>query len=341
VAFTLIELLVVIAIIAVLIGLLLPAVQKVREAANRLTCINNQKQLGLAVHNFHDTYRVLTPVVYWQGMTGNLRGGAVLTAPNIAGIPGTWHTFLLPYIEQGAVHEQIVANNPNRQANVGNTNIVKTFVCPSDPSRGLCGSYATVAGARNGGLDRDRESPDKFKPALGATNYVPNAWVFNPLTPSSLVAAMPRGSSHTIIIAEVYQCCNLALNATQTGNGGYNGVAWAHRWDIFQGGRNNPATYGCPTAGIWISGNTTTGYSNRDYSRGSINFQIAPVADGAAPPTGCHFQTTQTPHLGGMVVTLGDGSVRIVGPGIAANSNNVWHIANNPFDTRVLPSDWN
>jgi hypothetical protein len=286
--------------------------------------------------------------VYQQGYTGTLGWVSPTTAtplPNIAGIPGTWHTFLLPFIEQSNVFQQIKDNNPQRQGNVGWQNMIKTYVCPSDPSAGLCGTYATWAGAINRGSGWDRQSPDTYKPPLGATNYAPNAWVFNPVTPGTITTAMQRGTSQTIIIAEIYQCCNLALNATYTGNGGFNGASWAHRWDIFQGGRNNPSIYGCPTAKIWIPGYPhTTEYNWRDYQHAGVNFQIAPPPDRVAPPPngpGCHFQVTQTPHPGGMVVTLGDGSVRVLGPGIASNNNNVWLIANNPGDTRVLPADWN
>src|SRR5438552_7684817 len=107
--FTLIELLVVIAIIGVLIGLLLPAVQKVRDAANRMSCSNNLKQLGLAFHNFHDTYGTLPPECIFPNGTynaGDMPG--VNIASGVATPDGyaTWAALILPYIEQGNMYNQ-------------------------------------------------------------------------------------------------------------------------------------------------------------------------------------------------------------------------------------------
>jgi prepilin-type N-terminal cleavage/methylation domain-containing protein/prepilin-type processing-associated H-X9-DG protein len=122
-AFTLIELLVVIAIIALLIGLLLPAVQKVRAAAARVQCENNLKQIGLGLHGYHDANQGFPP---GYRATAAYVDGATDTAPGWG-----WAAFLLPHVEQGPLWGQLNFALPVQQSPAIQT-MVKLYLCPSD-----------------------------------------------------------------------------------------------------------------------------------------------------------------------------------------------------------------
>ena len=188
--FTLVELLVVIAIIAVLIGLLLPAVQKVREAANRLLCSNNLKQLGLALHNFHDTHGRFPPGqvqgpypeagVYWQTNHG-------------------WAVFILPSIEQKPLadkyHWDLNLSDPLNQEVVAHP--LKIFQCPSAaPNRFYFGGPFASYGGK--GASGDYAPTWYVDPVLAAGD---NRGVLAPNCMTKLTD-ITDGTSNTILLTE-------------------------------------------------------------------------------------------------------------------------------------------
>ncbi len=216
--FTLIELLVVIAIIAILIGLLVPAVQKVRDAAARAQCANNLKQIGLAMHNYHDVYKRLPS------------GGIYDFSKSVSNtncLMG-WGVAILPYVEQGNLYK--LYNPQLRNWDPANANVVGTPLaiqnCPADPYAGqvttgppnfqglypkvATSSYKGVAGADIGLSYWDYPTyvnagfaPMKYRGALSTTGYPYGTYSTGPsgLSPVRL-ADITDGTSNTLLVGE-------------------------------------------------------------------------------------------------------------------------------------------
>jgi len=287
-AMTVLELLVVVGIATLLLALLLPAVQRVREAATRLQSMNNLRQIILATHHFASEQSDRLPDL----------------SP---GRNQTLLTSLLPFVEQSNQHDEVMdllRPRPGRIVKSYNVMTIRLFVSPADPSLG--------------------QSPFG---AGGVTSYAANAQVFadNPLQARRLSQYLRDGTSNTILFAEHYAYCQGTTFAWWSGSWWLsNGITRRATFaDTFAMLLPPPPPDVCPV---------TTG--NPPMSAGSVRgltFQVRPRLEEADP------RLAQTPHSAGMLVAMGDGSVRTLRGGIKEEV--YWGLVT-PAGGEVVHIDW-
>ncbi len=319
--FTLIELLVVIAIIAVLIALLLPAVQAAREAARRSQCVNNLKQLGLAIQNYHDTVGTF-PIGAQNGLyCGNKNG-----CPR-----RTWASSILPYIEQGTLAN---ANNFSTDFyQLANTTVglteVSVYNCPSDSGNlnvepggnsgfnRVKGNYIVNWGSAS--YQQDTGNNPVTTPIVPGSNVTSVAYTTAPFTfaRSYGIMAIRDGTSNTLSFSEV-------INPDPSPTA-INGQTADHRGDIYNDDYNSAQfeTYTPPNSTLPDQMNS---YCIYPYQTNP------PCISGTAP----YFNSARSYHSGGLNAAMCDGSVRFFKNTINVN---VWRALSTIKGGEVISSD--
>ncbi len=323
-AFTLIELLVVIAIIAILVALLLPAVQQAREAARRSSCKNNLKQIGLALHNYHDVNRMMPPAYL----------GAGSGLANNWGCYG-WGAFILPYMEQGPLYDTLDVNTsiPGmsfrwENKDPGALTRIATYVCPSDQSEPV-----KSLGHSNYVMVRGPEKAEARTIAGSATVAVPGAFggkddiggvgiLFN----GALFSSFTDGLSNTLVIGERSSSKFSQQHRTDFNCGGAQWIGVRTRGNVTNSRQKDFV------AAIW-------GVAGSGPNSTSVAQVPAGVPDVENNECAIGFNSN---HRGGVQFCLGDGSVRF----ISENINYIVEAAatltvNSTYDTLMLRNDGN